>query len=108
MTTTLYLSSPEGNAFYIIGRCLQVLERFYPDTEERKAAIADFCERAADSQYESLLALVEEISQGDIVFNREDMPSEHTLTLAADEIKHVQMVGMLTMAQLNPPQPSIR
>lgn len=103
---TLHLNSPEGNAFYIIGRCLQVLERLIPDTEERAVAITDFCERAAGSQYESLLALVEEVSQGEIVFNETDEPTEYLMSLRADEIEQVQMFGMLTMAE--PDKPSIR
>ena len=78
-----------------------MLECLFPDAEERAVVVADFCERAAGSQYKSLLALVEEVSKGEIVFNETDTPSEHTMNLRADEIEQTQISGMLAMTQPN-------
>ena len=78
-TRTIYRNSPEGNAFYIIGACLQVMKSFYPDNADYRAARAAFLCRLDDLDYEGLCEYVIEQSRGRIVFSDADITENDIL-----------------------------
>ena len=90
----IYRNSPEGNAVFIIGACLQTMKSFYPDDADYRAARKAFFIRLADDMnYDELCAYVEEQSRGRITFT-DDMPSAFLMDFITADFEFAKRTGL--------------
>lgn len=98
---TIYLDSPEGNPYFVIGSCLVCLQRLYPNTERCAEVAKDFIQQAKQGTYKTLLTLVEEVSQGTIQFQEGQPPMGIEASVLDGGVIEIQIFGAVALGITN-------